>query len=65
MAKKKLSEAQWEKVFKIRCKSKQGQDLTNEELDLIILARKSDLKRYVSLDEDVFEATRPFGSVKF
>lgn len=60
--KKKLTEERWEKVFYARCKSKQGQPVTEEESVLLDTAYASDLKRYTSLDEEVFNATVPFGS---
>ncbi len=60
--KRTLTEAEWEKVFRSRCKSKQGQTLTDEERDLVEAAFRSDEKRYSALEGEVFNATVPFGS---
>jgi hypothetical protein len=59
---KKLTEAEWAKVFAARCKSKQGQAVTPEERKLLDAAYETDPKRYGALDADVFDATVPFGS---
>ena len=47
-----------------RCKSKQGQRLTDTERELIDAAWESDPTRYSSLEPDVFNATAPFGSTR-
>lgn len=44
-----LTEADWQAVFRARCKSKQGQGLTPEE-------------RYGAMEPGIFDATVPFGS---
>lgn len=59
---KKLTEAEWNKVFTARCKSKQGQPLSEEERDLVDVAYKTNPKRYSALEPAVFNATVPFGS---
>lgn len=58
----KLSEADWVKVFEARCLSKRGLPLSVEQRALVDAAFVSDLKRYTELDDDVFNATVPFGS---
>jgi hypothetical protein len=59
---KSLTEGEWRKVFAARCKSKQGQELSKEERNLVDAAYKADGQRYGAMDIDVFNATVPFGS---
>jgi len=58
----KLTEAQWYKVFKLRCESKRGIELSSEERKLVDVAYKEDSKRYAAMEPDIFDATVPFGS---
>lgn len=60
--KRTLNESDWAKVFKAKCKSKQGQSVTPEERLLLDAAFKSDPERYGALEAEVFNATVPFGS---
>jgi hypothetical protein len=60
----KLSEEQWARVFEARCKSKQGQKISEEERVLLDAAHEQDEKRYAAMDLDVFNATSPFGSTR-
>ena len=60
--KRALTEAQWAMVFRARCKSKQGQALTDEERVLVDAAYEVDKARYGDMEPDVFNATVPFGS---
>ena len=62
--KRVLTELAWEAVFRARCKSKQGQLLTDAERVLLDVAYVNDRKRYAALEGPVFEATRPFGSTR-
>ena len=57
-----LTEAEWSRVFRIRCASKQGQRVTEEEHALINRAYAENSKRYGGMDADVFDATVPAGS---
>jgi len=57
-----LTEADWETVFKLRCKSKRGEHLSQQELRLCEAAIKADPRRYERMGVDVFNATVPFGS---
>lgn len=57
-----LTEAEWQRVFQLRCKSKSGHTLTNAEYRLVTRAHQSDPKRYHAMEADVFNATVPFGS---
>lgn len=50
-------------MFNARCKTKQGQLLSDEERALVDAAFESDRKRYASMERDVFNATAPFGSM--
>lgn len=58
----KLTELEWRAVFKVRCRSKDGELISDEDLALISRARAEDQKRYRAMDPDVFDATVPFGS---
>lgn len=62
MKRKVLTDTEWAQVFRARCKSKRGGGLTAEEFALITAAHTSDRKRYVDMDEDVFNETLPVGS---
>lgn len=63
MARKRtLTEMDWEKVFRAKCKSKQGQTLTDEERTLVEAAFQADANRFRDLEGEVFNATVPFGS---
>jgi hypothetical protein len=59
---KKLTEADWAKVFAMRCKGKRGEALTKEERALVDAAFNEDEARYGAMEPDVFDATVPFGS---
>jgi hypothetical protein len=60
--KKALDAAQWERVFFLRCKSKRGESVTDEDQRLLVAAYRSDPGRYGDLNADVFNATVPIGS---
>lgn len=60
---KKLSDADWKEVFRLRCKSKRGDGLSRRELAFCERALREDPERYSALDEEVFYATRPAVSV--
>jgi hypothetical protein len=57
-----LTEQEWAEVFRVRCRSKQGHRLNDEEFSILTAAWKSDPNRYKGLDKEVFEATLPAGS---
>lgn len=59
---KKLTEAEWRRVFDLRCRCKRGEHVAPEDMKLIRRAYAEDPARYTALEADVFEATRPFGS---
>ena len=59
---KKLTEEEWRRVFQLRCRSKQGQDVAKADLALVAAAFRDDPKRYSTMEVDVFNATVPFGS---
>jgi len=61
-SKRKLDAAEWSAVFRLRCRSKSGSQLSPEELDLCKAAMEEDPKRYSGMNSDVFDATVPFGS---
>jgi hypothetical protein len=60
--KKTLTEMDWEKVFRLRCRSKKGEELSREDYDFCVMAYKEDPKRYSAMDKEVFNATKPFGA---
>ena len=60
--KARLTEEAWRRVFQLRCKSKQGQQLDTDDRVLIDAAFAEDPRRYGAMDADVFNATVPFGS---
>ncbi len=62
MVKRTLTEAEWSRVFQLRCKTKRGEVLTEPERTLIQTAFESDRKRYSAMEGDIFEATVPAGS---
>lgn len=57
-----LTESEWTKVFALRCRSKRGEHLSDEDRSLVDAAFASDEKRYAEMEPDVFDATVPFGS---
>lgn len=57
-----MTEADWSKVFTVRCKSKRGTTLTKEEQALVERAFRSDPKRYRGMEARVFNETVPVGS---
>lgn len=52
----------WERVFELRCLSKQGFPIAQEQRELLQRAHALDPKRYAALDDKVFKATAPFGA---
>jgi hypothetical protein len=60
--KRKLTDGEWSRVFTLRCKTKQGQTISQEEHDLVNAAFESDKERYGAMEPDVFNETVPFGS---
>lgn len=58
----KLTEAEWIKVFLLRCRSKQGLELAKVDRALVDAAYSQDPERYAAMEPDVFDATVPFGS---
>ena len=62
MKREKLTEAEWLNVFKLRCRTRRGERLTDPETDLVERAHVEDRERYRALDKDVFEETLPVGS---
>ncbi len=59
---KPLTESDWIKIFRLRCRSKKGEELTPEERKLCRRAWKENPERYMIEDKAVFEATKPFGA---
>ncbi len=54
----------WDRVFLLRCKSKQGSRLSEEEQRVCLDAYRADHRRYAAMTPEVFEATKPFGSYR-
>lgn len=61
MTTRKITEAEWSKVFHLRCRSKRGEDLSDDHRDLLERAFASDETRYAKMSERVLVATKPFG----
>ncbi len=59
---KKLTEAEWSQVFRIRCRSKSGSQPSADEMKLLDRAFKEDPDRYKAMNERVFDETKPFGA---
>jgi hypothetical protein len=61
---RKLTDKEWQLVFQLRCKSKQGSEraLSKRERALVDRAFKEDEDKYGDMEIDVFNATVPFGS---
>ncbi len=57
-----LTDAEWSRVFRARCASKRGEDLSPDDRTLIERAYKEDPKRYAAMNDAIFEATKPVGS---
>jgi hypothetical protein len=57
-----LTAAEWQLVFHLRCRAKQGQSLSGDDTALLNRAFGEDPSRYAALDVDVFNATVPVGS---
>jgi len=57
-----LTDSEWRKVFELRCRSKQGQSISDDDRALVEAAFDEDLERYTAMEPDVFDATVPFGS---
>ena len=57
-----LTAAEWQLVFHLRCRAKQGQALSGDDNALLNRAFKEAPERYTALDVDVFNATVPVGS---
>lgn len=61
----RLTDKEWQLVFQLRCKSKQGGELSRQERAIVDRAYKEDKEdenRYSDMEVDVFNATVPFGS---
>ncbi len=59
---RKLTDSEWEKVFRLRCSTKQGHAISLEDGDLVKRAFREDRARYSAASRDVFNATKPFGA---
>lgn len=57
-----LDEHEWRKVFELRCKSKRGHGLSENEQALVERAYRADPARYAAMNGEVFQATLPFGA---
>lgn len=60
----RLTDAQWRRVFELRCASKRGEVAlrSEEDLALVTAAFEEDRERYAAMEVDIFNATVPFGS---
>ncbi len=60
--KQKLTERDWQRVFEIRCRSKRGEHVPDDDMRLCETAYAEDGDRYTALGPRVFEATKPVGA---
>lgn len=51
-----------ERCFKLRCKSKRGERMHEDENAFLVDCWHRWPKEYAEMSESVFEATKPFGS---
>ena len=51
-----------DRIFDLRCKCKRGEKITGKELNYCAKILEQYPEWYGSLDEAVFEATKPFGA---
>ena len=58
----KLTDREWDRVFQARCRSKQGQLISDDDRALLMAAFNENPERYSALGPAVFEATLPFGA---
>jgi hypothetical protein len=54
----------WDRVFDLRCRSKRGERLSDEDLEYLEYAHEVDRDRYASLNARVFNETAPIGSLR-
>lgn len=59
-----LSEEDWLRVYKLRCRNKRGETLSQEESALCEAAYKADSNRYAAMNDPILVATAPFGSIQ-
>lgn len=57
-----LTDRDWERVFALRCRSKRGEYVSDEDRALLVAAHAADPDRYAGLNDDIFRATAPFGA---
>ena len=57
-----MTEEERNKVFELRCESKSGKKITKEELAYLIKMYKKFPLEYSAMNDEVFQATKPFGS---
>ena len=57
-----LTAAEWRRVFDLRCRSKRGERISAADQALVEAAFQEDPDRYGRMEDDVFDATVPFGS---
>ncbi len=57
-----LTESEWSKVFDLRCRSKRGERISEDEQALCSRAFNEDGKRYAAMNDRIFQATKPVGA---
>lgn len=58
-----MTEEERNKVFELRCKSKSGEKITKKELGYLMEMYKKSPLEYSAMNDQVFQATKPFGSI--
>ena len=58
----KLTEAEWSRVFRLRCHARSGHTLSDTDQALVTAAWKENETRYKAMNDAIFDATVPAGS---
>ena len=59
---RKPPDIDWSAIFRLRCRSKSGTALSQQELARCEAAYKADPQRYIAMNTDIFEETAPCGA---
>lgn len=61
---KEMTQAERERLFDLRCRSKRGEYLSPEDVSFLESMWKQFPEQYSAMQPEVFEATKPFGSIR-
>ncbi len=57
-----MTDAEWEAVFRLRCRSKRGERLSRDDQARCEAAYAVDPARYAAMNDSIFNETAPFGA---